>query len=570
MDINKDIANVLLTGFKRHYSIFLESTEDALQALKNHQWKAIQRIAQQRIDFYEIRARETKELIISNFPVGALNTNDWSEIKRNYIRLLLDIKQPELAETFFNTVVCRLLDRKYYNNQFIFFRPMLSTEFLVAEKPAYFSYEVTQKNLLSITRELLKEISFDGCIGSIKKEIRKLLKFLRDIDNSKSPNRAIKIDVLSSLFIRNKGAYIIARLVDKERYFPLVLALTPDKNKKFKIDAILHKQEQLVTLFSFSRSYFFVNTEIPAAFVSFIKSLMPNKPTAEIYSSVGLHKHGKTLFYRTLFDHLFHSNDKFIEARGIAGLVMIVLTLPSFPYVFKIIRDRFGQVKDITRDEVKDKYLLVKKHDRVGRLADTMEFKDVAIPRDRFSVAIINMLLKDASQSVTEDENNIIFKHVYIERRMLPLNIHVDNNPSKSSEKEVIDYGQAVKDLAAANIFPGDLLLKNFGITNYGKVVFYDYDEITLLSECKFSKVPQARTLEEEMASEPWYPVGKNDVYPETWEPFLVRKPELKRILKKHHGQIFDPEYWKTIQSTIAEGEVHDVFPYDDKARLEK
>ena len=209
----------------------MESTEDALQALKNHQWKDIQRIAQQRIDFYEIRARETKDLIISNFPVGALNTDDWSEIKRNYIRLLLDIKQPELAETFFNTVVCRLLDRKYYNNQFIFFRPMLSTEFLVAEKPAYFRTKITQKNLLSITRELLKQISFDGAIGSIKKEIIKLLKFLREIGNSKSPNKAIKIDVLSSLFIRNKGAYIIARLVDNERHFPLVFALTLTKIK---------------------------------------------------------------------------------------------------------------------------------------------------------------------------------------------------------------------------------------------------------------------------------------------------------------------------------------------------
>ncbi len=565
---NTKIAETLLEGFQRHYSIFQRSNTEALRLLKKHQWNKIQKLSQDRIDYYETRAQETKSFLESKYSIKNLSTKDWSEIKTSYINLLHEIKQPELAETFFNTVVCRLLNRKYYNNKFIFFRPTISTEYITSRKPTYFSYRITRKNMLSASKDILKNLSFDKNIESLKKEIKKILRYFKEIKLDYTSNKVLKLDVLSSLFIRNKGGYIITRVAHNEQYFPLIFALVPTTEGQFKIDAVLHKQEQLVVLFSFSRSYFFTETDTPSSFVGFIGSLLPNKPKAEIYSAIGLHKHGKTLFYRSLFDHLRHSTEQFIEAKGVRGLVMIVLTLPSFPYVFKIIRDKFGSVKDITRDGVRKKYHLVKKHDRVGRLADTMEFKDVAIPANRFDRQLLSELANNATLSVIRDGDQLVFKHVYIERRMLPLNIHVEENPITTTTKEIIDYGQAVKDLAAVNIFPGDLLLKNFGVTKYGKVVFYDYDEIALLTNCNFKKVPSPKTPEDEMSNRPWYPVRKNDVLPETWEPFLIAKPELRKVFKKLHSDIFDPEYWRSIQKTIFEGEIRDIFPYDESIRL--
>jgi isocitrate dehydrogenase kinase/phosphatase len=311
-----------------------------------------------------------------------------------------------------------------------------------------------------------------------------------------------------------------------------------------------------------------VDMEVPSGYVEFLKGLLPFKPAAEIYTMLGLQKHGKTLFYRDFLHHLKHSSDDFIIAPGIRGLVMLVFTLPSYPYVFKVIKDVIAPPKDTNRQQVKEKYLLVKHHDRVGRMADTLEYKDVAFPTSRFAPGLLDELRQLAPSVIEEEGDSLIVKHVYIERRMVPLNMYLDRADEAQVRHAVQEYGDAISQLAAANIFPGDMLFKNFGVTRFGRVVFYDYDEIAYMTECNFRRMPAPRTPEDEMAAEPWYPVGSHDIFPEEFGAFLLSDPRVRRVFMERHAGLLDADYWRAIQQRVAAGHIEDVFPYPEALRF--
>jgi isocitrate dehydrogenase kinase/phosphatase len=334
-----------------------------------------------------------------------------------------------------------------------------------------------------------------------------------------------------------------------------------------------------------------VDMEVPSDYVQFLRSLMPRKPRNEIYNALGLAKQGKTLFYRDFLHHLRHSTDKFRIAPGIKGMVMLVFDQPSFPYVFKVIKDFYPPPKDTSREQIKGKYLLVKQHDRVGRMADTLEYSGVGFPLDRFEPELLVEIEKFAPSQLqvntrSDGTQEVIIQHVYIERRMIPLNIYLQeafdaggadaSNASPNAERArgqiargVVEYGNAIKDLVAANIFPGDMLWKNFGITRHGKVVFYDYDEIEYITDCNFRRVPAPRNEEEEMSGETWYSVGPKDVFPETFTPFLLGNPAVRKVFMEHHADLLDVDFWQGHKDRIAQGYVHDVFPYDREKRFE-
>jgi isocitrate dehydrogenase kinase/phosphatase len=308
--------------------------------------------------------------------------------------------------------------------------------------------------------------------------------------------------------------------------------------------------------------------DVPSAYVDFLCTIMPGKPKAEIYTSVGLQKQGKNLFYRDLLHHLSHSSDRFIVAPGIKGLVMLVFTLPSFPYVFKIIKDHFPPPKETTRAQIMEKYQLVKRHDRLGRMADTLEYSSVALPLARLDHALVRELEKEVPSLLEYEGDNLVIKHLYIERRMTPLNLYLQNGTDADVEHGVKEYGNAVKELMKANIFPGDMLYKNFGVTRHGRVVFYDYDEIEYLTDCNVRRVPPPRNDEDELSGEPWYTVGPHDIFPETYGPFLLGDPRVRAVFIKHHADFFDPALWQASKDKLLQGELPDFYPYDTSLRF--
>lgn len=567
-----DVAQAMLDGFDRHYRLFREASHAAKARFEAADWAGQQLAQRERIEFYDRRVDEAVERLQREFDIATLSMDSWQQAKLHYIGLLTNHHQPELAETFFNSVTTKILHRSYFRNDFIFVRPAVSTEYIENDEPAslptYRAYYPTRETLRDTLHRVVTNFQLRNEFEDLWRDVDLVLAALRAHTGEVRLRTNFQLQVLSSLFFRNKGAYIVGKIINGFVETPFALPILHVSARRLAIDTALFGEDDMQMLFSFARAYFMVEMEIPSAYVQFLRSLMPRKPRSEIYSALGLHKQGKNLFYRDFLYHLRHSSDRFRIAPGIKGMVMLVFDLPSFPFVFKVIRDNFPPQKDITREQVKSKYLLVKTHDRVGRMADTLEYSNVAFPRYRFEPELVEELRRECASLLEEDGDALVLRHVYIERRMIPLNIYLADADARQIEAAVIEYGNAIKDLVAANIFPGDMLWKNFGVTRQGKVVFYDYDEIEYVTDSNFRKVPQARTEEEELSGEVWYPVGPKDVFPETFGPFLLGNPTVREVFMKHHADLLDPAFWQGCKERILAGHVHDVFPYDPGRRF--
>ena len=566
------IAQAMLDGFDRHYRLFRAASAGAKQRFERADWHGQQRAQRERIEYYDLRVSEAITRLRSEFSVDELSMDTWQQAKLHYIGLLTNHRQPELAETFFNSVMSRLLHRSYFRNDFIFVRPAVSTEYIENEEPGaqptYRAYYPTRDTLRETVLRIITNFQLDCEFEDLDRDVDQVLAALRRHSGEVRLRTNFQLQVLSSLFFRNKGAYIVGKIINGYTETPFSLPILHGAQGRLVIDAAMFREDELATVFSFARAYFMVDMEVPSAYVHFLRSLMPRKPRAEIYSALGLQKHGKNLFYRDFLQHLRHSSDRFRIAPGIKGMVMLVFDLPSFPYVFKVIKDFYPPQKDTTREQIKGKYLLVKQHDRVGRMADTLEYSSVAFPRARFDDELVAELKHFCPSLFEEDRDVLVIQHVYIERRMIPLNIFLQDATKQQLEHAVIEYGNAIKDLVAANIFPGDMLWKNFGVTRHGKVVFYDYDEIESITDCNFRRVPTPRNEEEEMSGEVWYSVGPHDVFPETFGPFLLGNPAVREVFMRHHADLLQAAFWQQHKERIAAGYVHDVFPYEPGKRF--
>lgn len=569
-----DIAHTILDGFDKHYRLFRQASQAARRHFETANWTIAQHAARERIGFYDKRVQECVQVLEDEYTNAELTDSVWRETKLHYIGMLTGHKQPELAETFFNSVCCNILHRTYFHNDFIFVRPVISTEYIETDEPlpTYRVYYPAADGLRFSLKRIVTNFQLDCKFANLDRDVAQVEACLLQKlgDDALQPN--YQIQVLSNLFFRNKGAYVVGKVINGNHEFPFVVPILHNRHCQLVLDAVLLDHAQIAILFSFTRAYFMVDMEVPSAYVQFLRTLLPRKPRSEIYTILGLQKQGKTLFYRDYLQHLKHTSDRFEIAPGIRGLVMLVFALPSFPYVFKVIKDFFPPPKETTRAQIKEKYLLVKNHDRVGRMADTLEYSNVAFPVERFSEELIAELMQHAPSLVEFDGDRIIIRHLYIERRMVPLNIFLAEAEAAGNEAMiehgVIEYGNAIRELVAANIFPGDMLYKNFGVTRHGRVVFYDYDEIEYITDCNFRDIPRPRNEEDEMSAEPWYPVGRHDVFPEQFGAFLLGNATIRKYFMQHQAELLTKDFWQSRKQRIMDGFIEDVFPYPQHIRF--
>ena len=493
----------------------------------------------------------------------------WSSIKRRFTELIDELPDLEFDKTFFNSVTRQTFGTIGVDAAVEFIALDLNPIGRITtaiETNVYGnrgSLELLFEEVLADFRFRTPYLDFDRSVRIITNEVRAHCDVMgeADSDASRPPLQVEQVELVRAPFFQMTRAYLVGRISGKGWMLPFVLALKNTESGVL-IDAIMMDESSVSILFSFTRSYFHCDLPHVGQAVVFLKTILPRKPVSELYTVLGRAKQGKTERYRELFRHLQQSTDQFVHAPGDRGLVMICFTLPSFDVVFKIIRDRFAYPKNVLREEVLKKYELVFKHDRAGRLVDAQEFKRLQFPTARFSDEVIAELKSEAAGTVRFEDDQLVIGHMYIERRMTPLNLYIRNASREDAERAVLDYGQCIRDLAVTNIFAGDLLLKNFGVTRHGRVIFYDYDELCAVTDCRFRDVPQAQNEEDEMRAEAWFHVNENDVFPETFMQFLGFDPQLKEAFLKVHGEIMTADWWRGIQARLTEGEVLEVLPY--------
>lgn len=561
------IAADILAGFRRYRDQFQDITRDAKRRFEAAAWIAVQEAGAVRLEAYKEHTSAVVAAIGARLGERPFDASLWRETKRAYRALIATLADFELAETFFNSIYRDVTKDREIDDSQMFVWSAFDAPPMMPDQPICSRHPLSG-DLIANTRAILTGFDWQLPWRDLGLDARNILRSIaeerpdiRDLDN-------LEVEVLRSVFYRNKGAYLVGELIKGAQSWPLMVALLIDDAGELYVDTLITDEDELSVVFSFTRSYFMVDAPHPHALVAYLHGLLPGKKRSELYASVGFHKHGKTEFYRGFLTHLASSNDQFVIAPGIKGMVMTVFTLPSYQTVFKIIKDRFAPQKEITREAVRDKYYTVKTHDRVGRMADTQEFDNFAFPRSRFSAELIDELVSVAPSAVTLTEDLVIIRHLYTERLMTPLNIYIEGASDAALHEVLDEYGNAIKQLAAANIFPGDMLLKNFGVTRHGRVVFYDYDEICYLTDVNFRALPEPRYPEEELAAEVWYGVAPNDVFPEEFRRFLFGRPAIKQLFDALHGELFEPSYWQELQRAIRDGLVMDVFPYRRKKRF--
>ena len=558
------VAVLLLRDFSTYRADFQTITGGARARFQASDWLGAQTAARSRIHLYsQFRSGCLQRLtpLISGF-----SSQDWITTRRYFEALTEGLPDRELARTGYNTIFRKLVGRTHLNHEQAFVRQM------VIEQAPLEPFETFQfnrpENLSSLVEMILLSFPFDVPFAHLDGDVQTIAALMTENIPALMDVKSISAVMLRSVFYRNKGAYLIGRLSIGTHVLPLVFALNNEAGVGIAVDSVLWNEKDLSRIFSFTRAYFMVDVNRPAAIVQFLNRLMPAKKPSELYSSLGYYKHGKTAFYAELSQHLGQSKDLFKKAEGIEGLVMLVFTLASHQIVFKVIRDRFPPSKKVTPAAVKQAYHLVKTHDRVGRMADTHEFLELRLPASRFDEDVLQTLLTEASHSVSLIGDDLVLHHVYVERLMTPLNLYLKTCSDFERDLVIDDYGLAIKQLAAANIFPGDMLPKNFGVTRHGRVIFYDYDEICYLTDVQFRSLPINNHENASMGQEPWFEVGEFDVFPEEFEHFLLAKGPLLSSFAEKHGELFTAVYWQSVQNQLRAQTVLDVFPYRLNRRL--
>lgn len=564
-----DTARAILRGFEDHQARFGAITRRARARFETRDVAGMRRDAIERLDLYKVVVDALVEEVRGLLGEKTGRDLVWAGAKAVYSGLITGRDDWDLAETFFNSITRRIFHTVGVDPAIEFVDTDFDTPPTRSQRPVARSYgsPVSSAALFAaILEDRAFEVPWEDAARDAALLARDLDARLEGLGWAGSVDRA---EIAAPVFYRGDGAYLVGRVFAGTHVFPMALALL-NGPRGVLVDALLLREGDVSILFSFAHSYFHVDTDRPYDLVQFLHRLLPRKRPAELYTSIGAPKHGKTERYRELLRHIDQSDDAFEVARGDRGMVMIVFTLPSHEDVFKVIRDQFDEPKRATGDEVMGKYRLVFRHDRAGRLIDAQEFEHLRFDRRRFAPDLLDELRTKASHRVTVDGDSVVIRHLYIERRLTPLNLFVRSAPPEAARAAVLDYGRAIKDLASANIFPGDILLKNFGVSRHGRVIFYDYDELCLLTDCVFRDLPPARDDEEVYAAEPRYVVGENDIFPEEFQAFLGLPPPLKAAFHENHGDLFAAATWRAVQERVLAGDLIRIAPYQESRRLQR
>ncbi|EFJ2338023.1 bifunctional isocitrate dehydrogenase kinase/phosphatase [Escherichia coli] len=561
------IAQTILQGFDAQYGRFLEVTSGAQQRFEQADWHAVQQAMKNRIHLYDHHVGLVVEQLRCITNGQSTDAAFLLRVKEHYTRLLPDYPRFEIAESFFNSVYCRLFDHRSLTPERLFiFSSQPERRFRTIPRPLAKDFHPDhgwESLLMRVISDLPLRLRWQNKSRDIHYIIRHLTETLGTDNLAES-----HLQVANELFYRNKAAWLVGKLITPSGTLPFLLPIHQTDDGELFIDTCLTTTAEASIVFGFARSYFMVYAPLPAALVEWLREILPGKTTAELYMAIGCQKYAKTESYREYLVYLQGCNEQFIEAPGIRGMVMLVFTLPGFDRVFKVIKDKFAPQKEMSAAHVRACYQLVKEHDRVGRMADTQEFENFVLEKRHISPALMELLLQEAAEKITDLGEQIVIRHLYIERRMVPLNIWLEQVEGQQLRDAIEEYGNAIRQLAAANIFPGDMLFKNFGVTRHGRVVFYDYDEICYMTEVNFRDIPPPRYPEDELASEPWYSVSPGDVFPEEFRHWLCADPRIGPLFEEMHADLFRADYWRALQNRIREGHVEDVYAYRRRQRF--
>lgn len=562
------IAQLIRDAFEDYHARFAAITRRARLRFEARDWAGAREDAVERIALYDQCVTECMLRLRTVLLDRAHDRWLWQQVRQRFEAMLAGLIDQELYKTFYNTLTRRFFGTRGVDAAIEFVALDIVPTDAITHPVARHSYAVSPERPIDAFVRLLGDYRFDVPYAHVTRCAAAIAVRLQD-DLAHWGHAPVRgIELLETVFYRERRAYLVGRVFGELRYSPCVIALINDE-RGLRAEAVLTRRADVAQLFGISRSYFHADLATVGDAVVFLRTLLPHKPIDELYTVLGRAKQGKTERFRTFFRHFDqHPDERLVRAEGTPGMVMAVFTLPSYPLVFKVIRDRFAYPKTMSRQDVEARYAMVFNLDRVGRLLDAQPYRALRFPRARFSAELLAELLSTCAHSVRQEGDDLVLSLCYVQRRLRPLNLYLREQTPEAARAAALDYAQAIADMARNDIFPGDMLLKNFGMSRHGKAVFYDYDELCRVVDCNFRDWPRAQSYEEQIADEPWFHVGPRDVFPERFPLFMGLPRPLLEAVRTAHGQLFDPQWWRTLQARLALGDVPDTPPYPPALRL--
>lgn len=570
-------AMFVLESFDNYLNQFHAITRRAKEKFERRDWQGRQRDSLERLELYDAALDGVAAGLMGLLGPRLRDPETWTRLKNEFAQLMEGRTDIDLAETFYNSTTRKVLETIGLNRAIEFFHE----DSPVPKPPAGPSmcrrYQ-RAADTVSVVRRILNDLDFSAAFENLERDSRLAA---RELDLYMWPICGLDddytIEIIRSPFYRNKVAYVVGRIRAGERLVPLVLPLY-NGPRGILVDTALLDVPDVSIVFSFAFSYFHVEVNRPGVLVDFISSILPQKPLYEIYNSIGFNRHGKTVFYRDLHRFVHESREEFTIAPGLEGAVMIVFTLPHYSFVFKVIKDRpcflrsrNQTPKTIRRSQVVYRYNFVRRRDRVGRLVDTQEFENLRFKKMRFAEELLDEFRQAAREDVTIDADYVVVRHLYVQRRVVPLPMYLQQEPDPEAIRKVIlDFGYFIKDLAATGIFAADLFNTwNYGVTQRGRVVLFDYDDVIALEKANFKEKPELKYPEGDLEpDEDWILASPEDFFVDEMNRYSGIPGPLREVFNAVHSDLYSLDFWRSMKQRVKAGEVVDITPYDRLRRF--
>ena len=565
------LAQWALCEFDLFYSRFQVITESAKTAFETRDYQASLIISKKRLSLYSDSMYKLGENLSDAFSPISRDQGLWEVIEEKYRQLVRNRYEGDLALAYIHSVRRALLLGEWSPVDYSFDVPSKAnknySDFLFE---TFHTEAITTDLLLDILRVpgfnvQYRELKVDAMLAAQRVK--------GDLDDRFSTYKIQKIEVIKGEFYRNRGAYIVGRIVlDNLSNVPLVIALL-NEEKGIYVDAILTSESAAFNIFSTTRANFHVNNEYYHELSEFLHSIIPKRSLGLAYSTIGFNHFGKVAVMEELKEELLSNDGKFDFAIGFKGTVAIGFQSRQSGYNLKVIRNspteqyKWGMFEGVP--SVLEKYSRVHVINRTGSMLDNIIFYRVKLERIWFTNALLEELLNEASECVTLQGNFLFFRHLIVQRRLTPLPVYLETSSQAESEAAVINLGHCIKNNMAANIFNKDLDARNYGVGVFGGVYLFDYDALEKFTEVKIRTNQNQFEGEEEIPE--WFFEDGVVFLPEEIESGLrIPSRSLRRLFREVHGDLLQVGYYERIQEELRVGKVPSVRVYPEQYQIKK
>jgi len=528
-------------------------------------------LSRRRLSIYGESIHALARAIAAHDPDLAATQDQWRRVEEAYLAMIEGRYEADLAYAFINSV-----QNQIYQGEW---RPLdyaAGKNAWMRNGPGVAIFRELPGGAMLRPETLHEVLSIPGFARAYQDKIEDAYLAADRVNRSlrtgtASPRTVRAVQMIDAGFYRNRGAYLVGRLaLDGGAFVPLVIALLNDENGIY-VDAVLTCEADSHNIFSSTLANFHVTTPYYHELAAFLHSIMPNRPVGLHYSTIGYNHVGKVAVMNDLRRELDRSDERFELAVGFRGTVAIAFSAPSSAYTLKVIRDtptkhyKWGAFAGV--ESVLDKYRRVHEINRTGSMLDNIIYYNLWLRADWFDAELREELLEDAGGSVARNGEWLVFKHLIVQSKMIPLPVFLEAASEDDARTVIENLGHCIKNNAAANIFNKDLDGRNYGVSKHLKVYLFDYDALEPFTDIKIRTNQDRIEGEEDVPA--WFFEDGVIFLPEEVEVGLrIASRDLRRHFRAIHADLLTVDYWQSLQDDLLGGKVPSVSVYPDDRKL--